>query len=148
MPAGWPGTVSGPLSGGNGAPTWASSCWSVWSGPGNGLADGGQEDRFFLFRFWSVPDPSSLTGVTGVLHPQVRWTPCDRTNLDKISRLPHVKRVETQSGLNILPLAPRRCPSAGRPPVFSRPGNGYAGVDGLFFNQDKVAVLKGRMANP
>ncbi len=98
--------------------------------------------------FWASTNPSALYGATGILNPQLPWTPYDQRNIDELSRLPHVKNVETQSGLNILPLQADGAPRQDVPQFSPGPGNGYASVNGLYFNQDKVAVLKGRMANP
>jgi hypothetical protein len=98
--------------------------------------------------YWASTNPSALFGATGVLNPEVPWTPHDPTNLSRISRLPHVKNLETQSGVNIFPLQTDGAPAQNVPDFSPGPGNAYGSVDGLYFNQDKVSVLKGRMANP
>jgi hypothetical protein len=59
-----------------------------------------------------------------------------------------VKDVETQSGLNVLPLQPDGAPRQDVSEFSPGPGNGYASVNGLYFDEDKVAVLNGQMANP
>lgn len=61
-----------------------------------------------------------------------------------IARLPGVNHVEAAIPIAAAPLAPDGAPRVGNLndvlPV--------ASVDGLFFNQDRLAVLTGRMANP
>ena len=59
-----------------------------------------------------------------------------------------MKRVETQSGINILPLQPDGAPEQNVTEFSPGPGNGYGSVDGLYFNQDKVTVTAGQMADP
>jgi hypothetical protein len=63
--------------------------------------------------------------------------------INAISRLPHVRHVETEVALNIAPLGPDGVPSAaaqGIAPVCS--------VDGLRFDPDRVVIAQGRMADP
>lgn len=98
--------------------------------------------------FWASTNPSDLEGGTGVLAPGSPIRPYDAHLISVISSLPLVRRVESQSGLNILPLAPDGAPRQGVYDFTPGPGNGYASDDGLGFNQDKVAVLQGRMADP
>jgi predicted lysophospholipase L1 biosynthesis ABC-type transport system permease subunit len=64
--------------------------------------------------------------------------------MKKIARLPDVRHVEASAFLLVAPLEPDGAPDlkaiASVDPV--------ASIDGLFFNQDGVAVLDGRLANP
>jgi hypothetical protein len=98
--------------------------------------------------YWKSTNPSALFGATGILNPALPLTPYDGPLLSKISHLPHVKKVETQSGINILPLQPDGAPEQNVTEFSPGPGNGYGSVDGLYFNQDKVTVMAGRMADP
>ena len=98
--------------------------------------------------FWKSTNPSDLIGATGILNPTLPLTPYDGPLLSKIAHLPHVKSVETQSGINILPLQPDGAPQQNVTEFSPGPGNGYGSVDGLYFNQDKVTVMAGRMADP
>jgi hypothetical protein len=98
--------------------------------------------------FWRSTNPTDVIGPTGVLNPSLPLTPYDGALVYKISHLPHVKNVETQSGVNILPLAPDGAPEQNVTEFSPGPGNGYGSVNGLYFNQDKVTVVAGRMANP
>jgi hypothetical protein len=63
---------------------------------------------------------------------------------EKISRLPHVRGVRLDLVLNGVPLRPDGSPRV------EASGLVYplAGTDGLFFNQDRVVVTEGRMADP
>jgi FtsX-like permease family/MacB-like periplasmic core domain len=98
--------------------------------------------------YWKSTNPSDLLGATGILNPALPLTPYDGALVSKIAHLPHVKKVETQSGINILPLTPDGAPEQNVPEFSPGPGNGYGSVDGLYFDQDKVTVLAGRMADP
>ena len=98
--------------------------------------------------FWKSTNPSDLLGATGILNPTLPLTPYDGPLVDRISHLPHVKSVETQSGINILPLQGDGAPEQNVPEFSPGPGNGYGSVNGLYFNQDKVTVVAGRMADP
>jgi hypothetical protein len=98
--------------------------------------------------FWRSTNPSELTGPTGILNPTLPLTPYDGPLVSKIAHLSHVKGVKTQSGVNILPLQPDGAPEQDVPEFSPGPGNGYGSVDGLYFDQDKVTVVAGRMADP
>jgi putative ABC transport system permease protein len=64
-----------------------------------------------------------------------------------VARLPHVRRAEIAVGLIADVLGPDGAPTdASRASGF---GMYYVGsVDGLYFNQDRVAVIRGRIADP
>lgn len=98
--------------------------------------------------FWKSTNPSTLVGGTGVLSaPGTGLTAYDPQILNAISSLPHVEKVESESGLNILPLAPDGAPRQGIANFSPGPGNGYASDDGYGFDQDKLSVLAGHMAD-
>jgi hypothetical protein len=63
---------------------------------------------------------------------------------NKIARLPGVKHVESSVYLNIAPLAPDGAPRISQVTNLAT----VASVDGLLFNQDRAAVVDGRMADP
>jgi hypothetical protein len=99
--------------------------------------------------YWASTNPSNLVGGTGVLNPTVRGgSGYNPAVIRAIRRLPHVKQVESQSGIDFLPLQRNGVPL--NAPNFYPPaaGNGYGSVDGLYFDQDKVSVIQGEMANP
>jgi hypothetical protein len=86
--------------------------------------------------------PSDLTVLTGgySLGPG-KSAGYDPALVSKISRLPHVQRVESYAGLDVAVLAPS---GAVRFNVMGFPGS----IDGEYFNQDRVTIVQGRMANP
>lgn len=98
--------------------------------------------------YWASTNPSDLVGGTGVLDPSAGLKPYEEPIVEKISHLPHVKGVESQSGINLLPLAPDGAPEQNVTEFSPGPGNGYGSVNGLYFDQDRVAVLQGHMADP
>jgi hypothetical protein len=98
--------------------------------------------------YWASTNPSDLVGGTGVLDARAGLKPYEAPIVEKLSRLPHVAKVESQSGINLLPLQPDGAPEQNVTEFSPGPGNGYGSVDGLYFNQDKVTVLSGHMADP
>jgi hypothetical protein len=90
-------------------------------------------------------NPSDLVGVTAVLNPgiapDVGYNPA---LIKSISGLPHVKRVASSPGLDIAPLQPNGAPY----PQFASAGNGNGSVNGEYFVQDRVTVIRGHMADP
>ncbi len=99
--------------------------------------------------YWASTNPSDLVGATGVLNPAIGLK--DGYNapaVAKIKRLPHVTQVQSQSGIDFLPLQRNGEPL--NAPNFYPPsaGNGYGSVDGLYFDQDRVTVVQGRRADP
>ena len=99
--------------------------------------------------YYDSSNLSDLIGASGVLNPTIgQNSGYDPALVREISRLPHVKQVQSQAGIDFLPLnredtplhAPNFYPAAA--------GNGYGSVDGLYFDQDRVTVTKGRMADP
>ncbi|HWF16522.1 MAG TPA: FtsX-like permease family protein [Acidimicrobiales bacterium] len=99
--------------------------------------------------YWASTNPSDLFGASAVLNPSIgSYQGYNAALVAKIARLPHVEQVESQSGIDFLPLDHRGAPL--NAPGFYQPsaGNGYGSVDGLYFDQDKVTVVQGRMADP
>ena len=91
--------------------------------------------------FWASTNPSDLLGVTGILNPTIGSdSGFNATLVRAIARLPYVKQVESQAGIDFLPL--QRDGNPLNAPNFSPPaaGNGYGSVDGMYFDQDKVTV--------
>jgi hypothetical protein len=98
--------------------------------------------------YWASTNPSDLIGVTGVLNPTIGSFGYNASLIRSIAHLPDVKQVESQSGIDFLPLQRDGKPLVA--PNFYPPaaGNGYGSVDGLYFNQDRVTIIRGRLANP
>jgi hypothetical protein len=64
-----------------------------------------------------------------------------------LAHLAHVKRVDSAVTLNIAPVGPDGASNADAFNTFNQVET-LGSVDGLFFSQDRVAVLHGRMADP
>ncbi len=99
--------------------------------------------------YWQSTNPSNLVGPSAFLNPSAGSdVGYNATLVKEIARLPHVTQVESQSGIDFLPLTASG--QVANFPNFYTPaaGNGYGSVDGLYFDQDKVSVIKGRMADP
>jgi ABC-type antimicrobial peptide transport system permease subunit len=67
----------------------------------------------------------------------------DPTLLRKIAHLPHVEKVESEAGINAGPVGKN-----GEPLPASEGIGANGSVDGLNFNEDRMIVTEGRMANP
>jgi hypothetical protein len=86
--------------------------------------------------------PSDLTVLTGLYESDLgNDSGLDRVLVHKIARLPHVKRVESYGGLDAAILAPSGAVVANAQGL---PGS----IDGEYFDQDRVTIVQGRMANP
>ena len=98
--------------------------------------------------YWANTNPSDLVGGTGVLDASAGLKPYEAPIVETLSHLPHVAKVESQSGINLLPLQPDGAPEQNVTEFSPGPGNGYGSVDDLYFDQDKVTVLAGHLADP
>lgn len=92
---------------------------------------------------------SDLFGATATVDPTVRSNfAYSHALFRSIEHLGHVMSVESQTGIDLLPLvrgaSPLKEPNF-YPPV---PGSGDGAVNGWYFDPDKVTVTQGRMANP
>jgi len=90
-------------------------------------------------------NPSDLGLATSVYDPSSDSPGYDPSIVRKIAGLPHVKQVESWAGLNILPLGPNGAPTG---QGGASAGGGSGSVDGLYFNQDRLTITEGRIANP
>ncbi len=86
-------------------------------------------------------NPSDLTVLTGVSDPTSGSGGYDPALVHKIAGLPDVRRVESYVGLNVAILKPNGSPAVGAPGL-------RGSVNGEYFNQDRVTIVQGRMANP
>src|SRR4029077_15079552 len=78
-------------------------------------------------------NPSDMGLATSVYDPSSGSPGYDAGIVREIARLPHVKRVESWAGLNVLPLGPNGAPT---PQAGGSAGGGSGSVDGLYFDQD------------
>ncbi|HYT39029.1 MAG TPA: hypothetical protein VEN99_05935, partial [Acidimicrobiia bacterium] len=84
-------------------------------------------------------NPSDLTTIYGDAQGY------DPAIVDALARLPHVRRVESAATLNVLEVGTDGTPIEDG----GASANGTAGsVDGLFLNQDRPAVIQGRLPDP
>ena len=91
---------------------------------------------------------SQVEAFTGVINPLLGFTTGYNAHLvDEISRLPHVGRVGSQVGLDVLPLGANGVPIELK--AFpAAAGNGVGSVNGEGFTQDRLSVVSGRLADP
>jgi hypothetical protein len=115
-----------------------------------GLAMGSLADARRTESSYSVflahTEPSNLALGTALYNPSLGFkTGYDAALVERISGLPHVKRAESYSDVYTVPIKANGQPTA----AAERANMDVLGsVDGLFFNQDRVTVVQGRMANP
>ena len=93
-------------------------------------------------------NPPDLEAITAVLNPLIGSNGGFNPGLIRtLAHLPHVTQVQSAAGIDVLPLGPDGAPVnfAGFPPAA---GNGLGSVDGLYFDQARVSIVSGRMADP
>lgn len=89
---------------------------------------------------------SDLFGGTAVINPDLGSVNGYNPDLIRaIAHAPHVKRVRSYSGINLVPIGPDGGPIRAS---LASPGNGSGSVDGLYFDQDRATVVQGRLPNP
>ena len=92
----------------------------------------------------AITNSSELAALTGVYNPGLGLNNgYDPSWIRTISQLRYVKDVKSQAQVNLLPLRPD-----GAPVLASEGVSMNGSVDGDFFDQDRVIVLRGRLANP
>lgn len=93
--------------------------------------------------FLASTDPSNLLVVPAPPSPLPNYSP---KVTKEMTRLHDVQRIESAVFLNVFELKKSREPNRS---IFQGGSNAVLGsIDGLFFHQDRPAVVKGRMANP
>jgi hypothetical protein len=96
--------------------------------------------------FLASTHPSNLSLATALWNPALGYTTgYNGALVARIARLPLVKRAESYSGIYSEPIGANGQPTA----AASKANFDVIGsVDGLYFNQDRVTVVQGRMADP
>ncbi len=96
--------------------------------------------------FLASTNPSNLSVATALWNPALGYTTGYNAPLvATVARLPDVRRAESYSAIYSEPIGANGQPtSAAQNANFDVNGS----VDGLYFNQDRVTVLQGRMADP
>jgi FtsX-like permease family len=91
---------------------------------------------------------SDLTVISAVLNPQIGGTSGYNPDLLRaIARVPHVTHIASESGLDVLPLAPNGAP-LNFADLTPQAGAGLGSDDGEGFSQDRALVREGRAADP
>jgi MacB-like periplasmic core domain/FtsX-like permease family len=110
--------------------------------PGNGRRGPARRTQSSFPAYLASTSPSDLTVLTGLYIPgSAKSAGYDPALVRRIARLPHVKRVESYGGLDAAVLAPSGAVAVNAPGL---PGS----IDGEYFNQDRVTIIQGRMADP
>ena len=92
---------------------------------------------------------SDLNAFTAVLNPIAgAGSGYDPATISRIAHLAHVQHVESTAGIDVLFLGKNGLPLKGQGGSPAEAGNGLGSVDGLYFDQDRVTVTRGRMADP
>ena len=81
--------------------------------------------------YWASTNPSDLVGGTGILDPKAGLEPYETPVVEKISHLPHVESIESQSGINLLPLQPDGAPEPNVTEFSPGPATGTAAWTGF-----------------
>jgi hypothetical protein len=93
-------------------------------------------------------NPSDFGAITAVINPLIGSNlGYDPAIVRKIAHLPHVRRVGSASGLDVLPLGPHDVPTS-LDAFPAAAGNGLGSDNGYGFNQDRLTVVQGRLPDP
>jgi hypothetical protein len=96
--------------------------------------------------FLASTNPSNLSLGSGILNPLLGFDDgYDAPLVRTIARLPGVRHAASYTAFDSVPLSPE-----GQPTAAAQKANldVEGSVDGLFFDQDRVTVVQGRMADP
>jgi hypothetical protein len=105
---------------------------------------GGRRTQSSFSTFLASTNPSDLSVSTYGVNGNSTSGAYSETMTKQIAHLRDVKQVETWIVLIAAPLSPKGAAMLNRITEVNAVGS----VDGLYFNQDRVAVTKGRMADP
>ena len=112
---------------------------------------GARRTQSSFTTFLASTNPSQLRLGTDVYDPAIGFnTGFDDARELQIAHLPHVRKVESAVLLNVVPYLVRNEVSPNGEPHADDPTglNTLGSVDGLYFDEDRVTVTKGRMPNP
>ena len=121
---------------------------ALMGGPGMGAIAAARRTQSSFSLFLAHTNPSDLSVGTALYLPPIGLTTgYDGSLIRTIARLPDVKRAESYALVYALPLG-----ANGRPTPAAKKSssnlNVFGSVNGLYFNQDRVTVVRGRMADP
>jgi hypothetical protein len=122
-------------------------CIGLLGGLAMGAAAGARRTQSSFPEYFASANPPDLFGITSIINPLLGSDlGYNAAIVRSIALLPHVERVESASGIDVLPLTPSGHPiSLGFPPAA---GNSVGSVDGLYFDLVRVTIVGGRMADP
>ncbi len=113
-----------------------------------GAVAAGRRTQSSFHAFIASTNPSDLTLGTGLYNPaSPNGAGYNAALVHTIAQLPHVKHVESYASFNGALLGPNGAPSS----AFANSNtnlNTLGSVDGEFFNQDRLPVTQGRLADP
>ncbi len=113
-----------------------------------GAIAGGRRTQSSFPAYLASTNPSDYAAITAVINPLIGSTlGYNPALLHRIARLPHVKRVGSGSGLNVIPLGPNDTP-LDVPSFPPAAGNGLGSDDGYGFDQDRLTVVEGQLPDP
>ncbi len=117
-------------------------------GSGMGAIAAARRTQSSFSQFLAHTNPSDLSVGTALYEPSIGLlSGYDRSTINTISHLPDVAHAESYALVYALPIGANGRPS--RAAIKSNTNlNVLGSVDGLYFNQDRVTVIRGRMANP
>jgi hypothetical protein len=96
--------------------------------------------------FLASTNPSNLSLGTALYNPMLGYkTGYDAPLVQTISKLPYVKHAESYAEISSIPIGPNGQPTGA---ADNSNVDVLGSVNGLFFNQDRVTVVQGRMADP
>ncbi len=117
---------------------------AILGGVAMGTVAGARRTETSFTTLLNSRNSSQIFGAVQVYNPQAGYnTGYSASVIEKIRRLPHVERVAPRVGINAFPLGPHGQSIPGDS-GFSPNGS----VNGLEFNQDRLIITQGRMANP
>ncbi|MGH9019733.1 MAG: ABC transporter permease [Acidimicrobiales bacterium] len=89
-------------------------------------------------------NPSQLYGPVQVYNPHAGFTTgYSASTVERVRQLPHVANVESLIGLNVFPVGPNNKILPGDDGLSPN-----ASINGLFFDQDRLLISTGRLADP
>jgi ABC-type lipoprotein release transport system permease subunit len=107
---------------------------------------GARRTQSSFTEFLASTNPSDLVALTGLYQPAP--TGYDPGLIKKIAQLPYVTRVESEAGYEAAVVGPNGYPLTSGPSGTGPMLTLYSSVDGVYFNMDRMVVLRGRMPNP
>ena len=112
-----------------------------------GAVAGARRTQSFYPHYLAGTNPSDLVVAPNVPGASVSNLAHSQTLNEEFGRLPYVKHVVDYTYLLVVPLRKNGTPNPGST-LLSAQANPIGSADGEYFNQDRVTVIEGRMADP